>query len=64
MHIHYILVLLGWFVGEEEVNLGVMEPGYLIHEESIKVISKNVVVGVMDENVDISLIRKYFTSNT
>ena len=38
-----------------------MEPGYLINEESNEVIPKNVVDGVMDENVDISLIRKYFT---
>ena len=61
MHIHYILVLLGWFVGKEEVNLTVMEPGYLIDEEGIEVVPKNVVDGVMDENVDISLISKYFT---
>ena len=41
------------------MNLSFMEPGYLINEESIEVIPKNVVDGVMNENVDISLIRKY-----
>ena len=59
MPIHYILVLLRWFVRKEDLAL--TEPGYLIDEESIKVIPINVVVGVMDENVDISLILKYFT---
>ena len=63
IHIRYILVLLGWFVGKEEVNLAVMEPSNFIDEESIKVIPKNVVVAVMDENIDIFLIRKYFTPN-
>lgn len=61
MHIHYILVLLGWFVSKEDVNLAVMEPGYLIDEDSVEVMPENVVDGVMDENVDISLIEKYFT---
>ena len=60
-YIHYVLVLLGWLVGKEEVNLVVMEPGYLINEESMELIPNNVVDGVMDENVGISLIRKYFT---
>ena len=65
MHIypHTVLyiVLFGWFVSKEGMPLAVMKPGHLIDEEDIEVKPENIVDGVMDENVDISLIRNYFT---
>ena len=56
-----IIVLLGWLVSKEVVYLAVMKPGHLIDEGDIQVKPENIVDGVMDENVDITLIRKYFT---
>lgn len=63
--IHYNVcthvVLLEWVVSKEVSDLAVMNSGHLIDEEDIEVMPENIVDSVMDENVDISLIRKYFT---
>ena len=60
--IHCILyTTLGMAVSKELVHLAIMKPGHLIDEEDIEVKPESIVDGVMDENIDISLICQYFT---
>ena len=56
-------VLLEWFVNKD-VAAGVLKcPKKLIDEESVEVIPDLVPEGILDENVDIHLIRKFFTND-
>ena len=64
MHIHKIVfyptVMLLWFVDKKIAELA-LKQGVLIEEEHVECRSERITDAVADENVDVYLIRKYFT---
>lgn len=59
-----LLVTLSWFV-DEELSSAVlrMNGKQLIEEESVDVLPENLPDAILDDNVDVHLIRKYFTND-
>ena len=54
---------MGWFVDTEEVLAVMKNPKNLIEETSIEVLPEKIPDSVLDENVDINLVRQYFTND-
>ncbi len=52
-----------WFVGKLAAENVLKSPSQLLEEESVEVKPDLVPEGVLDENVDIHLIRKFFTND-
>lgn len=58
--IFFDTVLLKWLVGED-VTAGILKcPKNLIEEEQVEVKPELVLVGILDENVDVHLIKGFF----
>ena len=55
--------MLSWFVDEEYADLA-LKQAVLIEEEHVECQPERVTDAVVDENVDVHLIRKYFTYMT
>ena len=55
--------MLKWFVDVAVAANAIECPGNLIDEEHVEVRSKRLPDTVLDENMDVSLIRKYFTQD-
>ena len=54
---------MGWFVDTEEVLAVMKNPKNLIEETSVEVLPEKIPDSVLDENVDINLVRHYFTND-
>lgn len=60
----YLTVMLKWFVEEEVMREALKNPGrYLIEEHHVELRPEMLPDGVLDENVDIHLIRRFFSSD-
>ena len=55
------IVILNWLVGKEWTDAALK--GRLIEEEEVECIPENVSNSIVDENVDINIVNKYFTSD-
>ena len=55
--------MLSWFVDEEYADLA-LKQAVLIEEEHVECQPERVTDAVVDETVDVHLIRKYFTYMT
>ena len=53
--------MLSWFVDRTVVGRVLEQHGQLINEEEVECIPEKINHAVLDENVDIYLIRKYFS---
>ena len=58
-----VTVILGWFVDKEEVTAVMKYPKNLIEETSVEVLLEKLPDAVLDENVDINLVRHYFSND-
>ena len=63
MFLYCFAVILKWFVNGEVALLAMKDPKHLIQEESVEVRPEKLPDSVVDENVDVHLVRKYFTSD-
>ena len=61
MYIQYSTVILSWFVNKQVIKdaLG----GQLIEEDRVECRPERIPDSVLDENVDVCLIRRYFSSD-
>lgn len=57
------LVMLRWFVSEELVDQVLKDDKQLIEEADVELRPEKIPDGIRDENVDIHLIRKFFTND-
>ena len=55
--------MLGWLVDREVVTAVLKDPKQLIQEISVEVQLDNLPDAVLDENVDIQLIHRYFSND-
>ena len=55
--------MLGWLVDREGVTAVLKDPKQLIQEISVEVQLDNLPDAVLDENVDIQLIHRYFSND-
>ena len=55
--------MLGWFVDKDQVEDIVKYPQNLIEETSVEVHPEHLPDAVLDENVDIHLIRRFFSND-
>lgn len=56
--------MLRWFVEDNIVEMAIKSLGkYLIDEEDVETRLERVPCAVLDENVDVHLIRKFFTND-
>ena len=56
--------MLRWFVDSKIVKAAIKNPeNYLIEEQSVETRAEKLLDAVLDENVDIHLIRKFFTQD-
>ena len=55
--------MLKWFVDKEIASAVLQDPRKLIEEENVEVQPECVSNAVLDENVDIHLVRKHFTDD-
>ena len=53
-------VMLQWFV-EKEIALAVLDGKQMIKQNEVDISPEKITDAVLDENVDIHLIRKYFS---
>ena len=60
-----VSVLLEWFVDQVVAKLALRDPKYMIEEHSVEVYicPERLPDGVIDENVDIHLIQKFFSND-
>ena len=63
MFLYCFAVILKWFVNGEVALLAMKDPKHLIQEESVEVRPEKLPDSVVDENVDVHLVRKYFISD-
>ena len=56
------IVIMSWFV-DKAVMTEALNNGTLIDEESIEYVPEKLPDSIVDENVDVHLVRKYFTSD-
>ena len=54
--------MLRWFV-DEDIMEGVLKNNNLISEENVEVRPESFPDAILDENVDIHLVRRYFSSD-
>lgn len=53
--------MLGWFVDKTVVETAIKDPQQLIEEQNVEVRPEKLPDAILDENVDIHLIRKFFS---
>ena len=58
-----VVVMLKWFVDVEVAAGAIGHPRKLIEEEHVEVRPERLPDAVLDENVDVNLIRKFFTQD-
>ena len=58
-----VAVILGWFVDKEEMTAVMKYPKNQIEETSVEVLPEKLPDAVLDENVDINLVRHYFSND-
>ena len=56
------IVILSWFV-DKAVVTEVLNKGTLIDEESVECVPEKIPDSIVDENVDVHLVCKHFTSD-
>ena len=61
MHTH--TVILKWFIDPEVVEAVLKKPNELIDEDQVEVRPENLPDTLLDENVDVYLVRRYFTND-
>ena len=59
----FVVVMLKWFVDAEVAAGAIGHPRKLIEEEHVEVRPERLPDAVLDENVDVNLIRKFFTQD-
>ena len=61
---HYInTAMLKWFVDHKVVEAALKKPNELIEEDKVEVRPERLPDAILDENVDVHLIRRYFTND-
>ena len=60
--LYYILVTLRWFVEDDVALAAVKNPEHLIDEEEVEIRPEKLPDAILDENVDVHLIRRFFLS--
>ena len=58
--IHVFLVVLSWFV-DKDIACQAIKSGGIIEEEEVECRPEKIPHSSLDENVDIGLVRKYFS---
>ena len=59
----FLVVMLKWFVDADVAANAIQCPRNLIDEEHVEVRPERLPDAVLDENVDVNLIRKFFTQD-
>ena len=60
----YLTAMLKWFVEEEVVKKALKNPGkYLIEEEAVETRPEIIPDAVLDEDVDVHLVRRFFLND-
>ena len=59
----YFAVMLAWFVDGNIAAAALQNPKTLIDESDIEVQQENISNAVLDDNVDLHIIRKFFTDD-
>ena len=60
--IHFIPVMLSWFVDQCKID-PVLRKGKLIEESEVECRPERISSAILDESVDVHLIRHYFTND-
>ena len=55
--------MLTWLVDAKVVDVVLKTPGKLVEEEDVEVRPEKLPDGILDENIDIHLIRRYFSND-
>ena len=55
--------MLKWFVDEKIAETSIKNPNQLIEEEDVEVHPEKLPDAILDENVDVHLIRKFFSQD-
>ena len=59
--VRYVIVILSWFVDAEDVKMAL--DGRLLDEEKVECIPERLPNAIVDDSVDVHLVRRYFTSD-
>ena len=59
----FYTVMLKWFVDEKTAETSIKNPNQLIEEEDVEVRPEKLPDAILDENVDVHLIRKFFSQD-
>ena len=62
-HTHTHTAILKWFIDPEVVEAVLKKPNELIDEDQVEVCPENLPDAVLDENVDVHLVRRCFTND-
>ena len=63
MDLLFLLVMLSWFVGTDVAAAAIRCPDKLIDEENVEVCPEKLPDAILDENVHVHLIRRFFTND-
>ncbi len=63
LYFPFIPVILSWFVNDDVLKRAIGKHRYLIEERDVETMPENVSNAVLDQNVDIFLVRQYFTQD-